>query len=84
MFIVDLEKSITIFYNETPLGTVKIQSCFEKPTAFIFKVLYTRIQATGLAETLLNFYQTIWHHISAMKISNLSECDRRNPFFLDI
>ena len=28
MYITDLEKSCTIFYNETPLGTVKIQHCF--------------------------------------------------------
>jgi hypothetical protein len=68
MYNIDLEKSCTIFYNETPLGTVKIQCCLEKkPTAFIFKVFYIRIQAAGLSETLLNFYHTIWRHISARK-----------------
>lgn len=67
IYIIDLEKSCTIFYNETPLGTVKIQCCFEKPTAFIFKVFYIRIQAVSLSETLLNFYQTTWHHVSVRK-----------------
>jgi len=28
MYIIDLEESYTIFYKETPLGTVKIQCCF--------------------------------------------------------
>jgi len=67
MYITDLEKSCTIFYDETLLGTVKIQRCFEKPIAFILKVFYIRIQAVSLSETLLNFYQTIWQHISARK-----------------
>jgi hypothetical protein len=40
MYVSDHEKSCTIFYNKTPLGTAEIQRCFEKPTAFIFKVFY--------------------------------------------